>query len=159
MSKPTFCTCVNKGTDQLCSYCKADQRLYFRYMDSTTSILSESKISSVCISHVLCLYSSVCVKHVRKPNCWFLNYVLFTENHKILKSGQTQPVFVAIELCCLINWFEKTDFEIMVGFYFIMQPRLLETQCAMKLWSYVSMFSISVTDDLDKFSHTVLGCP
>ena len=30
-----FCLCENKDTDQLCSNCKADQRLYFHFLDST----------------------------------------------------------------------------------------------------------------------------
>ena len=35
MRKPTVCICENKGTDQLRGNCKADQRLCFRYTDST----------------------------------------------------------------------------------------------------------------------------
>ena len=35
MRNPAFCMCENKGADQLRSNCAADQRLYFRYMDST----------------------------------------------------------------------------------------------------------------------------
>ena len=55
MRKPDFCLCDNKGTaDQLCSNCTADlysnctadQRLCFRYLDSTISLLPKSKISS-----------------------------------------------------------------------------------------------------------------
>ena len=46
MRKQDFCLCKNKGTDQLCSNCTADQRLCFRYTDSTISLLSKSKISS-----------------------------------------------------------------------------------------------------------------
>ena len=45
MRKPDFCLCENKGADQLCSNCTADQRLCFRYMDSTISLLHESEIS------------------------------------------------------------------------------------------------------------------
>ena len=37
----------NKGDDQLRCYCEADQRLCFRYMDSTIPLLSKSKISSL----------------------------------------------------------------------------------------------------------------
>ena len=36
----------NKGEDQLRNNCKADQRLCFRYSDSTIPLLSKSKISS-----------------------------------------------------------------------------------------------------------------
>ena len=35
MRKTDFCVCKNKGADQLCSDCKADQRLCFCYMGST----------------------------------------------------------------------------------------------------------------------------
>ena len=46
MRKPDFCLCENKGADQLCSNCTADQRLCFRYLDSTIPFLLKSKISS-----------------------------------------------------------------------------------------------------------------
>ena len=35
MGKPTICIGENKGADQLRSDCEADQRLCFRYKDST----------------------------------------------------------------------------------------------------------------------------
>ena len=44
--KPDFCLGENKGADQLRSNCEADQRLCFRYMDSTISLLLKSGISS-----------------------------------------------------------------------------------------------------------------
>ena len=44
--KPDFCLCENKGADQLRSNCTADQRLCFRYTDSTLSLLIKSEISS-----------------------------------------------------------------------------------------------------------------
>ena len=37
----------NKGADQLRSNCEADQRLCFRFTDSTILLLSKSKISSL----------------------------------------------------------------------------------------------------------------
>ena len=46
MRKPIFCLCENKGADQLRSNCEADQRLCFRYSDSTISLLLKSEISS-----------------------------------------------------------------------------------------------------------------
>ena len=45
MRKPDFCLCENKGADQLRSDCEA-QRLCFRYMDNTISLLLKSEISS-----------------------------------------------------------------------------------------------------------------
>ena len=47
MRKPAFCICENKATDQLCGYRTADQRLCFRYTDSTIPLLPKSEISSL----------------------------------------------------------------------------------------------------------------
>ena len=48
MRKLAFCICKNKDTDQLCSNCTAEQRLCFRFTDSTIFLLLLSKISSIC---------------------------------------------------------------------------------------------------------------
>ena len=45
--KPDFCICENKDTDQLQGNREADQRLYFRHLDSTIPLLSKSEISSL----------------------------------------------------------------------------------------------------------------
>ena len=42
-----FAVCENKGTDLIRINCETDQRLCSRYMDSTFSLLSKSKISSL----------------------------------------------------------------------------------------------------------------
>ena len=47
MRKPTICIGENKAAEQLCSNCKADQRLCFRCTDSTILLLLISEISSV----------------------------------------------------------------------------------------------------------------
>ena len=52
MRKPAFCICENKDADQLRGNREADQRLYFRYTDSTTPLLSKSVISSLEASSV-----------------------------------------------------------------------------------------------------------
>ena len=39
MRKPAFCICENKGADQLRGNREADQRLCFRYTDSTIPLL------------------------------------------------------------------------------------------------------------------------
>ena len=54
MRKPDFCICENKDADR-----EADQRLCFRYMDSTIPLLSKSEIfslypSSVAVQPGLC---------------------------------------------------------------------------------------------------------
>ena len=46
MGKPTICIGDNKGADQLRGNREADQRLCFRYSDSTIPPLLNSKISS-----------------------------------------------------------------------------------------------------------------
>ena len=45
--KPTICICENKDADQLRGNCEADQRLCFRYLDSTIPRLPKYKISSL----------------------------------------------------------------------------------------------------------------
>ena len=44
--KLDFCICENKDADQLRGNREADQRLCFRYTDSTIPLLSKSEISS-----------------------------------------------------------------------------------------------------------------
>ena len=52
MRKPDFCICENKDADQLRGNREADQRLCFRYTDSTIPLLSKSEISSLKASSV-----------------------------------------------------------------------------------------------------------
>ena len=52
MRKLDFCLCENKGADQLCSNCTADQHLCFRYTDSTIPLLPISeKFTLLAIFH------------------------------------------------------------------------------------------------------------
>ena len=53
MGKPTICIGENKGAYQLRSNCEADQRLCFRYSDSTIPLLLKSDISSFYLLSVL----------------------------------------------------------------------------------------------------------
>ena len=53
MGKPTICIGENKGADQLRGNREADQRLCFRYSDSTIPPLFNSKISSFSPASVL----------------------------------------------------------------------------------------------------------
>ena len=62
MRKPDFCICENKDADQLRGNREADQRLCFRYTD-TTILNSKFQASS----HLLWPYSPVCVGPGRKP--------------------------------------------------------------------------------------------
>ena len=59
VSKPAFCICENKDADQLRGNREADQRLCFRYSDSTITLLPKSEIpslqpSSVAVQPGLC---------------------------------------------------------------------------------------------------------
>ena len=65
MRKPANCIGENKGADQLRSNCAADQRLCFRYIDSTIPLLAKSKIQAS--RHILWLHSPDCVRPGRKP--------------------------------------------------------------------------------------------
>ena len=64
MIKSDFRLCENKGADQLCSNCTADQCLCFRYTDSTMPTLLISKILKF---YLLWMYRSDCVGPGRKP--------------------------------------------------------------------------------------------
>ena len=55
MRKPAFCICGKKDADQLRDDRAADQRLYFRYIDSTITVLSKFKVSSLLPSSVVVL--------------------------------------------------------------------------------------------------------
>ena len=63
--KPAFCICENKDADQLRGNREADQRLCFRYSDSTILYFLNPKFQAS--SHLLWLYSPVCVRPGRKP--------------------------------------------------------------------------------------------
>ena len=52
MRKPTFCICENKDADQLRGNREADQRICFRYIDSTIPLLSKPEISGLSPSSV-----------------------------------------------------------------------------------------------------------
>ena len=47
MRKATFGICENKDADQLCGNREADQRLCFRYIDSTIPLVPKYEISSL----------------------------------------------------------------------------------------------------------------
>ena len=69
--KPDFCLCENKGADQLRSNCEADQRLCFRYTDSTISLLLKSEISSF-LSASVTVQADFCGTWSETPKTGFL---------------------------------------------------------------------------------------
>ena len=76
MRKPDFCLCENKGADQLCNNCTADQRLGFRYMDSTIPLLLKSEIPSFKPSS-LTAKAGLCRTWSETPKTGFLSLRLY----------------------------------------------------------------------------------
>ena len=83
MGKPTICIGESKGGDQLRGNSEADQRLWFRYTDSTLYFLNTKFHASSCF---LLLHRSVYVGPVRKPHCWFSHEVaqMFSSQNDLL---------------------------------------------------------------------------
>ena len=71
MRKPAFYICENKDADQLHGNREADQRLCFRYTDSTIPRLSKSKFHSS--SHIQWLHSPFLSDLVGNPEDRFSN--------------------------------------------------------------------------------------
>ena len=70
MRKPAFCICENKDTDQLRNNCAADQRLCFRYTDSTIP-LPNCELSRLCPSSVV-VQTGLCQTWSETPKTGFL---------------------------------------------------------------------------------------
>ena len=69
--KPAFCICENKDADQLRGNREADQRLCFRYTDSTISLLPKYEISSLQSSSVA-VQPDLCGTWSETPKTGFL---------------------------------------------------------------------------------------
>ena len=69
--KPAYCICENKDADQLRGDREADQRLCFRYTDSTIPLLSKSEISSLYSSSVV-VQPGLCGTWSETPKTGFL---------------------------------------------------------------------------------------
>ena len=69
--KPAFFICENKDADQLRGNREADQRLCFRYIDSTIPLLSKSEISSLYTSSVA-VQPGLCQTWSQTPKTGFL---------------------------------------------------------------------------------------
>ena len=76
MRKPTLCIGKSKDADQLRSNCEADQRLCFRYTDSTISLLLKSEISSF-------LHASVTV-HAALFQTWSVPIIVGFLMHRLI---------------------------------------------------------------------------
>ena len=81
MRKPAFCICENKDADQLRGNHEADQRLCFRYIDSTIPLLPKYEISSFWPSCVV-LQPGLCQTWSESPKTGFLTTRLIYEQDK-----------------------------------------------------------------------------
>ena len=70
MRNPTFCICENKDADHLRGNREADQRLCFRYIDSTIPLPPKSEISSLQPSSVV-VQTGLCGTKSKPPKTSF----------------------------------------------------------------------------------------
>ena len=80
--KPAFCICENKDADQLRGNRNADQRLCFRYTDSTIPLFSKYEISSLWPSSVVA-QPGLCRTWSETPKTGFLPTRLIYSYHNI----------------------------------------------------------------------------
>ena len=84
MRKPAFCICIceNRDADQLRGNREADQRLCFRYTDSTIPVLPKSEISNIWLSSVT-VQPGLCGTWSETPKTGFLTTRLICGMGKI----------------------------------------------------------------------------
>ena len=85
LRKPAFCICENKDADQLRGNREADQRLCFRYTDSTIPLLPKSEISSLQPSSVA-VQPGLCRTWSETPKTGFLTTRLILKSLLNLKA-------------------------------------------------------------------------
>ena len=109
--KPTFCICENKDADQLRGTREADQRLCFRYLDSTIPLLPNPKFPAS--SHLQWLYSLVCVRPGQNPNCWF-----FSRRGSFGFEGRTLVLIASVPGHCLHFTFSRDGAHLSCTIYY-----------------------------------------
>ena len=90
-----FCKCENKHADQLRGNREADQRLCFRYTDSTIPLLPKSEISSLWLSSVA-VQPGLCRTRSETPKTGFLTMRLI---YKWGVRGSTSHGHVSMMIC------------------------------------------------------------
>ena len=100
LGKPTICIGENKGADQLRGNREADQRLCFRYSDSTIPLLLNTKFQAS--SSFLSLYRPVYVGPVRKPHCWFSHQAAHIQYY-LVHTACMKPQLLTLQLRALTS--------------------------------------------------------
>ena len=92
MRKPDFCICKNKDADQLRGNREADQRLCFRYTDSTIPLLPKSESSSLLPSPVV-VQPGLCRTWSETPKTGFLTTRLIFSRPSLSGSEISYRIF------------------------------------------------------------------
>ena len=104
MRKPFFCICENKDADQLRGNSEADQRLCFRYIDSTIPLLPKFEISSLWPSS-LAVQPDLCRTRSETPKTGFLRTRLklhIFDTFQVISSVVRYPN-PAVEIRCIFD--------------------------------------------------------
>ena len=106
MRKPAFCICENKDADQLRGNREADQRLCFRYTDSTIPLLSESEISSLWPYSVIA-QPGLCLTWSETPKTGFLTTRLICCGYPLKSQPMIYPkqFYLAYSTCISFKCF------------------------------------------------------
>ena len=94
MRKPAFFKRENKDADQLRVNREADQRLCFRYTDSTIPLLPKSEISSICL-YLVIAQPDLCRTRSETPKTGVLTTRLIF--HYVDTPMQYSVVFTAVD--------------------------------------------------------------
>ena len=105
--KPDFCICENKDADQLRGNHEADQRLCFRFMDTTIPLLSKFEISSLYPSSGS-LHPGLCQTWSETPKTGFLTTRLKCSG---CKACLFYTVFLTLQFHLLLDLLQTKAFK------------------------------------------------
>ena len=150
MRYPAFCICENKDADQLRGNREADQRLCFRYTDSTIPLLPKSEISSLLPSSVT-VQPGLCQTWSETPKTDFLTTRPKSEISSLFPSSVTvQP-----GLCLTSTEILKTGFLVFRSYHGFGNKCTLLPYC-----SIAHVIVIKCTQSIDvkyNFFHLILS--
>ena len=106
MRKPVFSICQNKDADQLGGNREADQCLCLRYIVQSLFFLNPKFQAT---SHLLWLYSSVCVGPGLKPG-----RLVFSQGGSYYKNFKSVAIFSGCTACSCLTWPETLKLDFLV---------------------------------------------